>query len=248
MLKSVIVKIDKKLLGSVFKRIHYYFNKKKEYEKKNRNLNFKFNNSEKKIILLSDLLKKSPEEGVIVECGVGVGFTLAVIAKLSKKMIYAFDSFSGFPNKISENDKSKDDTQDLLKVLKYSKFHYKLMSIDLVKKNLINNGICEKNIENNIKFIKGFFPDSFKNFDNKISFLHLDVDLYDSYKECLNFFFPKMVNGGIITFDEYYDNPTFPTKKGYGWYGAKVAIDEFVKINNLNLMQHSTGFKYVIIN
>lgn len=248
MLRSFIIKIDQKFFGSIFKKIYYYFNHKKKFEKKIRSIYFKLGHNEKKIILLSDLLKKSPEEGVIVECGVGAGFSLTVIAKLSKKMIYAFDSFDGFPSKISENDKSKYDTQDLSKVLKYSKFHYKLMTIDLVIKNLINNGIHEKNIENNIEFRKGYFPDSFQNFDKKISFLHLDVDLYDSYRECLNFFFPKMVNGGIITFDEYYDKPTSHTKKGYGWYGAKVAIDEFVKINNLNLMEHSTGFKYVVIN
>ena len=65
----------------------------------------------------------------------------------------------------------------MLKILKFSKKHYKLMSIDLVKRNLLNNGINEKDIENKIIFKKGFYPESFKNFDEKISFLHLDVDL-----------------------------------------------------------------------
>ena len=39
----------------------------------------------KKIVCLSDLLNKSPNDGVIVECGVGVGFSLTVLALLSKK-------------------------------------------------------------------------------------------------------------------------------------------------------------------
>ena len=47
----------------------------------------------------------------------------------------------GFPEKISENDKSVADTVDINNVLKYSKFHYKYMSEDLVKQNLIKNGI-----------------------------------------------------------------------------------------------------------
>ena len=93
------------------------------------------------------------------------------------------------------------------------------MDIDLVIKNLKNNNISQKKL-NNIIFKKGFFPDSFNGFNEKISFLHLDVDLYNSYKNCLDFFYPLLVNGGIITFDEY-DN----TK----WTGAKVAIDEFLK-------------------
>ena len=69
--------------------------------------------------------------------------------------------------------------------------------------------------------------------------MHLDVDLYNSYKNCLDFFYPLLVNGGIITFDEY-DN----TK----WTGAKVAIDEFLKKRQQKLLETSTGFKYLIKN
>lgn len=163
-----------------------------------------------------------------------------------KKKIFAFDSFSGFPNKISKNDTSKNDKLDLLEVLKFSKSHYKLMSIDLVKKNLNNNGLNKKDITNNIIFVKGFSPDSFYNFDEKISFLHLDVDLYDFYMHCLNYFYPKVIDGGIIIFDEYIDKYSSSLKKGWGCYGAKVAIDEFVKLNNLNLSEHPTGYKYII--
>ena len=197
---------------------------------------------------MSDLLNKSPLDGVIVECGVGIGFSLSILAKISKKKIFAFDSFTGFPEKISKNDVSENDTVDMLKILKFSKKHYKLMSIDLVKRNLLNNGINEKDIENKIIFKKGFYPESFKNFDEKISFLHLDVDLYDSYKHCLNYFFPKVISGGIIAFDEYVDKNESNSKKGYNWYGSKIAIDEFVESNNLSLKEHPEGYKYIIKN
>lgn len=251
MIIKIISIIDKKIFSGFLKKIYFDLVIKKKREKKINDIHLSLQNREKKVIVISDLLNKSCDEGVIVECGVGYGFSLAVITILSEKKIFAFDSFSGFPHKVSENDKSNDDTQDLLEVLKHSKFHYKLMTVDLVKKNLIDNNISEKKIESQITFKKGFFPDSFKGFDEKISFLHLDVDLYDSYKECLKFFFPKMANGGIITFDEYIDkskNNLEKKQKGYNWYGAKVAIDEFVEINNLKLLEHSTGYKYVIIN
>ena len=94
--------------------------------------------------------------------------------------------------------------------------------------------------------IKGFFPKSFEGFNERISFLHLDVDLYDSYKDCLNFFYTNVVKGGIITFDEYIDYEIKQSKKGWDWHGAKIAIDEFVKNNNLDLLSHPMGFKYVI--
>ena len=82
-----------------------------------------------------------------------------------QKKIYAFDSFCGFPEKISKNDQSDKDTRNLLDVLKNEKSHYKLMTIDAVK-NLINNNISNKIMEDKIIFKKDF-SDSFKHFDEK---------------------------------------------------------------------------------
>ena len=246
--KKMIKALDKKILKGSLSNLYNFIYRKNVYKKKIKNLNFNLTDSEKKIILLSDLLNKSPDDGVIVECGVGVGFSLIVISHLTKNKIYAFDSFEGFPEKVSEKDKSVSDTVDLNNVLKYSKFHYKYMSEDIVKQNLIKNNIKNEYIQNSIKMKKGFFPNSFEGFNEKISFLHLDVDLYESYRECLNFFFPKVVKGGIITFDEYIDTKIDNSKKGWNWHGAKIAIDEFVGDNNLHLLSHPTGFKYVIKN
>ena len=47
--------------------------------------------------------------------------------------------------------------------------------------------------------------------------MHLDVDLYSSYKTCLENLWD---NGGVVIFDEYHD------KK---WPDAKDAIDDFFK-------------------
>ncbi len=193
-----------------------------------------------KAILLYDLLNKSPNDGVIVECGVGKGATLSILSNISNKKIYAFDSFEGFPEEISNHDH-----KNLLKVLKFSKWHYKLMTLKRVKENLLNNANNIQDIEK-IIFKKGFFPNSFKDFDEEISFLHLDVDLYQSYKDCLEFFFSKVKIGGIVTFDEYYDNIPVSPKKGWDWRGANVAIDEFVEKNNLKLLKHFTGYCYIV--
>ena len=71
---------------------------------------------------------------------------------------------------------------------------------------MINNDITAKDIENKIIFKKGFFPNSFLGFDKEISFLHLDVDLYNSYKDCLEFFFPKLkINSSSISLN--FDSP-----------------------------------------
>ena len=241
MIKNLIKKIDELLFKGIIKRSYHklvYFN---DVLKKTKQLNYTLRRKEKKSLLLADLIYRSPSDGVIVECGVGVGATLMKIAHISKKKIYAFDSFEGFPNELSEKD---DET--LSKYLKDNKWNYKLMNIDLVKKNLINNKLNEKEIEERIIFKKGFFPESFEGFDEKISFLHLDVDLYNSYKDCLEFFFPKLVKNGIVTFDEYESDIKVKNTKGWNFKGANKAIDEFVQKNNLKLIDHWTGFKYVI--
>lgn len=49
--------------------------------------------------------------------------------------------------------------------------------------------------------------------------MHLDCDLYGSYKECLEFFYPRMNLGAIVLFDEYNDPP---------WPCCNQAVDEFL--------------------
>jgi hypothetical protein len=66
---------------------------------------------------------------------------------------------------------------------------------------------------------KGFFDDTVPQAPvEKIALLHLDVDLYDSYRTCLRELFPKVVPGGLVLFDEY-------TSANYP--GARKAIDEY---------------------
>ena len=81
-----------------------------------------------------------------------------------------------------------------------------------------------------INFVKGFFPESFQNYNSdKIDFLHLDVDLYNSYKNCLEFFWKYLNKGSLVLFDEYKSKSDL-----YKWPGASKAIDEFFTKKNLN--------------
>ena len=69
-----------------------------------------------------------------------------------------------------------------------------------------------------MKLVKGFFDQTLSSYEGKIALLHLDGDLYESYKVSLNVLYRKVVRGGIIMFDEYADPR---------WVGARKAIDEF---------------------
>jgi len=65
----------------------------------------------------------------------------------------------------------------------------------------------------------GFFKDVLSSMgDLRFAFAHIDVDLYESVTECLEYCYPRMTAGGIMIFDDY-GEPTC--------VGAKSAVDEF---------------------
>ena len=78
-----------------------------------------------------------------------------------------------------------------------------------------------------VKTYKGWIPSRFSEVkDLKFSFVHIDVDLYQPTLDCLEFFFPKLVSGGIIVCDDY-NSSQFP--------GAKNAWDYYFKDKKINL-------------
>ena len=86
-----------------------------------------------------------------------------------------------------------------------------------------------------MNIVKGTFPESGKGIiDKKFCFVHLDVDLYKSTIDSLRFFFPKMVEGGIILIHDYHSD------------GIQKAFKEFKNENNIYLIE-LTGSQAMII-
>ncbi len=158
-------------------------------------------------------------EGDIVECGVGYGhsfFKLCCLSHLENKdrKIYGFDSFEGFPEPSEEDDSPRNPKRG----------EWNVATIETIEKLLTKEGRIETSfIKRNVTMVKGFFEESLHQYHgNGIAFLHLDVDLYQSYKVTLEYLWPKVVKGGIVLFDEYkqyHASQRFP--------GASKAIDEF---------------------
>lgn len=167
------------------------------------------------------------KEGDIAECGVFRGSTLLGIAHLLKKKnisrkIYGLDSFEGFPEK-ELKDIDKGITEETFANVSYEEVSEKIRKLGF----------------SNITLIKGFFKDTLKQLEGKRFILvHLDCDLYDSYKECLNFLYDKVLPGGYIVFDEYV-------------LGAKKAIDEFLsdkkeKLQYFKEIKNKSDIRYFI--
>ncbi len=69
-------------------------------------------------------------------------------------------------------------------------------------------------------FHKGFFPETTKNLEvnQKFSLVNLDGDTYQSTLSGLNYFYPKLVSGGILVCHDY-QSKSCP--------GVKKAVDAF---------------------
>jgi hypothetical protein len=47
--------------------------------------------------------------------------------------------------------------------------------------------------------------------------VHIDVDLYQPYVDSIEFFYPRLLDGGVMVFDDY---------GSAGFMGARKAVDE----------------------
>jgi hypothetical protein len=99
--------------------------------------------------------------------------------------------------------------------------------------------LTENTIINRVRLKKGWFNDTLPTYDGDIAILHLDCDLYESYKISLELLYDKVKHGGIIMFDEYDDKR---------WPGATKAINEFFRDKKEIIMPHEKcSWKYYTI-
>lgn len=86
-------------------------------------------------------------------------------------------------------------------------------------RTLRDGRLPEEVIRDRVRLVKGFFDQTLPLYHGRVALLHLDCDLYESYRVALLNLYQKVVPGGVIMFDENGDNR---------WPGATKAIDEFL--------------------
>jgi hypothetical protein len=139
--------------------------------------------------------------GQFAQVGVYQGGSAKLIqtVKSKKKNFYLFDTFSGLP---------KHDP----KIDGYPRGKFSDTTIEKIEQLFSEDPT--------VKIIPGLFPDSSKQITKeKFAFVYIDVDLYKSNYDAFNFFYNRMVPGGIIVFDDY------------GWRfcrGIKKSIHDFL--------------------
>ena len=155
--------------------------------------------------LLSFALKQvKDEKGLYLEFGVFSGHTVNHIAGQIERTVYGFDSFAGLPERWRDG---------------FDAGHFKLKAGTLPK------------VRPNVELVKGWFDKTLPEFLNqhpeKVSFLHVDCDLYSSAKTIFSFLGTRIQSGTVIVFDEYFNY--------FGWKeGEYKAFQEFISRERLS--------------
>lgn len=186
-------------------------------------------------------IKNNNLEGDFVECGTWKGGNIILFQKFNlllnlNKKIYGFDTFEGMTEP-SDSDKRKNiPAKKIAVILGIKKMQdWCYSSYEEVLKNISDNTII-----NNINLIKGKVEDTLlneKNLPKKISILRLDTDWYASTKIELEVLYKRLVNGGVLIIDDYGD-----------WEGARKAVDEYFKNQNIWLHYVDSSCRFLIKN
>lgn len=137
-------------------------------------------------------------KGDIAEVGVYKGGSAKIICEAKgDKTLHLFDTFAGLPN-LSDVDNPR----------QFHKGKY-AASFEGVTDYLKNYP--------NVFLYKGIFPATAEPIKNNFfSFVNLDVDIYESTLNSLEFFYPRMNKGGVIISHDYINAP-----------GVRKAFDDF---------------------
>ncbi|MBS1669071.1 MAG: methyltransferase [Bacteroidetes bacterium] len=162
--------------------------------------------------LISYEINKKQLAGDVAELGVYKGrFAKYINQYFPDRSLYLFDTFEGF------------DTRDVKSETENSfstgNQDFSNTSVELVLKLMVNREKCIP--------VKGFFPESAKNIAGEFVFVSLDADLYEPIYHGLQFFYPKLVEGGYIFIHDFNND---------NYKGARKAVEQYCEEQKLNYL------------
>lgn len=155
-------------------------------------------------------LRNAPT-GALLEFGVFSGNTMNRLIKGAERMqrpftaIYGFDSFCGLPKEATHVYQNPEWPEGAFNV----QADFGLKSTEEAMA-FVRGNVERKDIE----LIPGFYSDSLPKIKNDLpgcSFLHIDVDIYQSTKEVLDFVFSRklLLDGCLIRYDDWMSTPLY---------------------------------------
>lgn len=141
---------------------------------------------------LLEALKHAPDSGLILEFGVASGTTLRLLAEhRAGREVFGFDSFQGLPERWR---------------MDYPAGEFAMDTPPDVQG-------CE--------LVVGWFDEVLPTFlqthPGPVALLHIDCDLYSSTRTVLQQVGPRLVEGSVVLFDEYYNYPGWEQHEYRAW-------------------------------
>ena len=180
------------------------------------------------IELLNNTLPKI--KGDIAEFGVYHGGNSKIVLEFSKipknSRYHLFDSFQGFPA-IKNSDKIHQDDLHSIASDKVHQGNFKDVNYNQVRKTFSNM--------KNVIIHKGWFQDTIQNIKNcNFTLIHIDCDIYDSTKFCIDNLSKSINQNGFLLFHDYwYPKQKLPDVCWKPYKGVKKAVDEKISKKNI---------------
>ena len=156
----------------------------------------------KTLTLIADEINNNNVFGAVAEVGVYRGGFASIINLCFKnRKLYLFDTFEGF----TEHEKEHDVDKDYIDHKFFAKYDFTRTTIDIVLGKMMYKENCI------IK--KGYFPETAIGLDEQFAFVSIDVDLFLPTLNALEYFYPRLSQGGFIFLHDYNHNEIFGVKK-----------------------------------
>jgi len=179
-----------------------------------------------KLLSQYELFKKTITiDGDIIECGVFKGASFARFSMFRKlhaienKKLIGFDAFGEFPETSFKDD------------LELRDEFIEIDGAEGIAVQQLERVLKEKQCGSNVDLIEGDIcqtvPEYVKNNPNlKISFLNLDVDIYEPSNVILALLYPRISKGGVLVLDDYNEFP-----------GETRAVDNYFKDKDVTIFE-----------
>ena len=166
-------------------------------------------------------------EGDFVECGVSYGFLSKGITEYvnwnetqaQKRKFYLIDTFEGLDDTLITETEKKEGLAE------HFKGKYPKDTINRVKETFAN--------VKGVEIIKGSVPGILSTVHTeKVAYLSIDMNCATPEREALEFFYPKLVPGGMVLFDDYGHR---------GHHLQKALADEYALKQGASILSLPTG-------
>lgn len=140
--------------------------------------------------LVSEEIRRNNVSGAVAEVGVFRGeFAQYINAAFPDRDCYLFDTFEGFSQEEAEDEVRSGHATDAIVEA------YKDTNIKLVMDRM--------RYPEQVKVMKGLFPESLNGLEERFAFVSIDVDFEKSIYDCLEYFYPRTLPGGYIFVHDY---------------------------------------------